>query len=142
MSENKTKPGEISVSQFVDSITNEARKQEAQSLINLFHRATGARAVMWGKAIVGFGYHHYVYESGREGDTPAVGFAIRKNALTFYGIIFYEQNKSNLKLLNELGPHSTGKGCLYIKKLRDVDLKILVRMITGAYADRNNSKES
>ncbi len=95
---------------------------------------TGESPQMWGSSIIGFGVHHYIYETGREGDTVKVGFAPRKQALVLYGLKFYEVN---IELLKNLGPHTSGKGCLYIKDLDAIDLPILKELILTAYASKS-----
>jgi Domain of unknown function (DU1801) len=96
-------------------------------------RATGEKAKMWGASIIGFGTYHYTYESGREGDTVLVGFSPRKPAMVLYGVT---GTKSAEALLAKLGKHATGKGCLYIKKLADVDQEVLEKLIVGAAAEK------
>jgi len=94
---------------------------------------------VWGPSIVAFGRHHYVHETGRSGDTVAIGFSVRKQALVLYGVSHDGQQEENVELAARLGPHSTGKGCLYIKKLSDVDLEILTVMVKNAYKHRANA---
>jgi hypothetical protein len=131
MAVNKTKPTEMSVAAFVDALTNQARRTDAKALIKLMSKATGERAKMWGPSIIGFGTYHYKYESGREGDTVLVGFSPRKAALVLYGVTGSENAAS---LLAKLGPHTTGKGCLYIKNFSDIDQNILEHLITRSVA--------
>ncbi len=131
--ENKTQPTDASVSQYLRSIEDERRRKDAKRFAKLAEEATGATPVMWGTGIVGFGSHHYAYASGREGDTAAVGFAARKNALAIYGLRDHEEN---VKLLKRLGPHGSGKGCLYIKDFSAIDTAVLKEMIKAAYAAR------
>ncbi len=131
MAANKTKPTEMSVAAFVDALTNQARRTDAKALIKLMAKATGERAKMWGPSIIGFGTYHYKYESGREGDTVLVGFSPRKAALVLYGVTGSENAES---LLSKLGPHTTGKGCLYIKNFSDIDQNILEQLITRSVA--------
>jgi hypothetical protein len=133
MAVNKTKPTEASVSAFVDALTEPARQLDARALIKLMERAAGEKAKMWGPSIIGFGTYHYKYESGREGDTVLVGFSPRKSALVLYGLTGSENSAS---LLSKLGPHTTGKGCLYIKKLSDVDQQTLGQLIVRAVAEK------
>ena len=92
---------------------------------------------MWGSSIVGFGTYHYVYETGREGDTVAVGIAARKEALVLYGLSQDQENKDSLA--NQLGPYTNGKGCIYIKKLSDVNLDVLGQMVANSFQHRNNA---
>jgi hypothetical protein len=134
-STNKTTPTDESVRAYIDRIENRQQRADAESLVAIMSAATGEPAVMWGTSIVGFGSHHYVYESGREGDTPTVAFSARKKALVLYGVARYAVDESaNEILLNDLGPHEMGKGCLYIASLQDVDTAVLKRMIVNAYS--------
>jgi hypothetical protein len=132
---NKTQPTDASVSQYLSSIEDEARRKDAKRFAKLAAEETGAKPVMWGTGIVGFGSMHYVYASGREGDTAAVGFAARKNALAVYGLINLDENAG---LLEKLGPHGTGKGCLYIKDLSEVHTGVLRKLVKKAYVARND----
>ena len=126
MAENKTKPTEISVSAFVSTIADESRRADAKALVKLMQGATGEKPKMWGTAIIGFGSYHYIYDSGREGDMPLVGFSPRKAATVLYLGLGAGGSEA---LLAKLGKHTTGKGCLYIKKLADVDRKVLDSLI-------------
>jgi hypothetical protein len=139
LANNKTLPTDESVLQFLESITDEPRRNDALQLLEIMQRATGISGKMWGSAIVGFGTHHYVYETGREGDTVAVGFSPRKQALTLYGLFHYEQNAEAIALASKLGTHTSGKGCVYIKHLSDVDLEVLTQMVAAAYTNRANT---
>ncbi len=129
MAENKTKPTEVTVSSFIDAITDETRRADAKALVKLMQSASGEKPKMWGPAIVGFGSHHYKYESGREGDSPIAAFSPRKAATVVYGVAGAE---SAAGLLAKLGKHTTGKGCLYIKKLSDIDPKVLSALVAKA----------
>ena len=131
MAENETKPTTLSVSAFLDACTDEARRTDANTLTNLMRKATGKEPTMWGSSIIGFDTYHYKYESGREGDMPIVGFAPRKAANVLYGAIGFD---GAAKLLSTLGNHTTGKGCLYIKRLADVDMKVLEKLLKKAVA--------
>ena len=139
MAANKTKPTAISVTSFVNALAEPAKRADAKTLIRLMKTATGQAARMWGPSIIGFGTHHYKYESGREGDTVLVGFSPRKPAMVLYGVMGSENAES---LLAKLGKHSTGKGCLYIKKLSDVDCEVLKELIVGSVAARLRSIKS
>src|SRR5664279_978543 len=132
MTANQTQPTDFSVEAFLASVDNPARRADAEVLTKIMAEVTGWPPVMWGAAIVGFGNYHYIYESGREGDTPVVSFAARKRALTLYGVIFYLNNEANRKLLGQLGPHTTGKGCLYIESLAKIDQSVLKTMVKNA----------
>jgi Domain of unknown function (DU1801) len=131
MAENKTKPTSVSVAAFVDALANDIRKSDAKSLIKLMQSATGEKPRMWGPSIIGFGSYHYRYDSGREGDSLIVGFSPRKAELVLYGVTGALEAAP---LLTKLGKHSMGKGCLYIKKLEDVDTTVLKEMIVKAFA--------
>jgi Domain of unknown function (DU1801) len=130
MAENKTKPTKISVPAFIDALTDQTRRADAKALIKLMKGVVGQKPQMWGPSIVGFGSYHYKYDSGREGDMPLVGFSPRKAALVLYNVIC-GGSKSELA---KLGKHTTGKGCLYIKKLADVDQEVLASMIGKSIA--------
>jgi hypothetical protein len=131
MAENKTKPTSQSVPAFLKEITDEAKRADAQTVIKLMQRATGEKAKMWGTSIIGFGSCHYKYASGHEGDMPLISFSPRKPALVLYGLTGFAGADATLA---KLGKHSMGKGCLYIKKLADVDGKVLETLITQAMA--------
>ena len=131
MAENKTKATTSSVGAFIDALTNPTRRSDAKVLVQLMQRASGEKPTMWGPSIVGFGSYHYRYDSGREGDMPLVGFSPRKAANVLYGILAPSEARA---LLTKLGKHTTGKGCLYIKKLADVDTSVLEALITHAVA--------
>jgi hypothetical protein len=128
MAENKTKQTNVSVSAFIDAITDKGRRADAKALVKLMQKAAGEKPKMWGPSIIGFGSHHYVYDSGREGDMPLVAFSPRKAATVLYGL------SSSEALLTKLGKHTRGKGCIYIKKLADVDQKVLEAMVVKSVA--------
>jgi hypothetical protein len=133
MAENKTKQTTVTVAAFIDAIEDPKRQAAAKALVKLLQRATGEKAKMWGPSIIGFGSYHYVYESGREGDMPLVGFSPRKPATVFYGL---SSAADSAALLPKLGKHTTGKGCLYVKDLADVDQKVLEEMVVKSVAAR------
>jgi hypothetical protein len=130
MAENKTKATKVSVAAFIDAIQDEARRSDAKALVKLMQKAAGEKPKMWGPSIVGFGSYHYVYDSGREGDMPLIAFSPRKAATVLYGL------GGSKALLPKLGKHTTGKGCVYIKKLADVDQKVLETIVAKAVAGR------
>jgi len=133
MAANKTNPTDVSVASFVNAVAEPVKRSDAKALIGLMKRATGDEPAMWGTSIIGFGIYHYTYESGREGDTVLVGFSPRKAALVLYGVT---GSKSAESLLAKLGKHTTGKGCLYIKRLSDVDQEVLKELIVRAVAEK------
>ena len=129
MAELKTKVTQGSVTTFLDSIPDETKRKDSNLLFKMMQEATKDEARMWGDSIVGFGDYHYVGKSGREGDWFLAGLSPRKQTLTLYMLGGWEQHD---KLLGKLGKHSLGKGCLYIKRLEDVDLSILNKLIVEA----------
>jgi hypothetical protein len=133
MAANKTKQTDVSVASFVNALTEPVKRSDAQALIGLMQRVTGESPKMWGTSIIGFGTCHYTYESGRQGDTVLVGFSPRKPATVLYGVT---GSKSAETLLAKLGKHTTGKGCLYIKKLSDVDPEVLEELMVKAVAEK------
>jgi hypothetical protein len=133
---NKTKPTKLSVTAFTNAITDPVRRADAKALTKLMQNAFGEKPRMWGPAIIGFGSCHYKYESGREGDMPVIAFSPRKAATVLYGLIGSGDAKA---LLARLGKHSTGKGCLYIKKLSDVDPLTLETLIVKVLAAKRPS---
>lgn len=126
MAENKTKPTKVSVTDFINSIDDSQKRADARKVAAMMRRATGKRAKMWGASIVGYGTYHYKYDSGREGDFMITGFSPRKQALTVYILAGFRNYGT---LMKKLGKHETGKSCLYIKRLSDVDEKVLERLI-------------
>ncbi|MFT5821656.1 MAG: hypothetical protein ACI8ZM_002910 [Crocinitomix sp.] len=126
MAENKTQPSSTSVSDFIDQVENEQKRNDAKTLLILFEKITGEKGMMWGPSIIGFGRYHYKYDSGREGDSMLAGFSPRKSALSLYIMAGFSKYDG---YLSKLGKFKTGKSCLYIKKLADVDIVILEAMI-------------
>ena len=127
MAEQKMKPNDQSVTAFLDKISDEARRAECYAVLGMMKRVTRTEPKLWGSGLVGFGSYHYKYESGHEGDCFVTGFASRKTALTLYltaGVDRYP------KLLAKLGKHKAGKGCLYIKKLDDINLAVLEDLVS------------
>ena len=129
MAENKTKPTKVSVTAFIKSIEDAQMRRDARKVAAMMREATGSRARMWGANIVGYGEYHYKYASGREGDFMIAGFSPRKQALTLYVIPGFKHFES---LMSKLGKYKTGKSCLYIKRLSDVDEQVLKRLIVGS----------
>ena len=134
MAENKTKATKLSVTAFIGALTDPARRADAKVLVKLMQSAAGEKPKMWGPSIVGFGTYHYKYDSGREGDMPVIGFSPRTAASVLYGLIGFSGAEA---LLAKLGKHTTGKGCLYIKKLSDVNVTVLESMLAKALAAKH-----
>lgn len=129
MAELKTKLNDESVEDFLNSVEDEQKKKDSFEVLNIMEQITGAEPKMWGSSIVGFGNYHYVYDSGREGDWFIAGFSPRKQALTLYimaGFSRYDE------LLQKLGKYKTGKSCLYVKNLQDIDLEVLKELIRSS----------
>ena len=137
----KTKPTKISVRDFIANVPNETRRKDAQTLLKLFEKVTGWKAQMWGPTIVGFGKYAYTYESGHSGDMCVVGFSPRGSSLSIYSGIYPEQPEA-AAILKTLGKHTHGKGCVYINKLEDVDMKAFEKLIrTGVTYMKKVAKE-
>ena len=128
--ENKTRPTAASVSAFIGAVENEKRRRDAKTLLAMMKKITGEKPKMWGPSIIGFGEYHYQYESGREGDMLNVGFSPRKANLVCYIMPGYGAFDD---VMARLGKHKTGKACLYINKLDDVDLATLEELIRRSY---------
>ena len=126
MAENKTKPTDASVDDYVASIVDEARRTDCRRLIRMMARVTGEPPRMWGPSIVGFGTYHYRYDSGREGDFFLTGFSSRKAELSLYVMAGFASFPA---LMAKLGRHRTGKSCLYVRRLADVDLEVLEELV-------------
>ncbi len=126
MAQNKTVPTDLSVEDFLNAVPDERKRKDSFAILELMQQVTGLEPTMWGDKIVGFGSYHYKYDSGREGDMMLTGFSPRKQNLSLY-IMGGLENYS--ALLEKLGKHSTGGSCLYIKRLDDVDLQTLKRLI-------------
>lgn len=132
MAEMKTKETDASVDAFLDTVQPERRKRDGQVLCELMQRVTGFEPKMWGPSLVGFGRYHYKYESGREGDLFLTGFSPRKSALSVYIMPGFSKYGS---LMDKLGKHKTGKSCLYINKLDDVNFNTLEELIRHSVDD-------
>jgi hypothetical protein len=129
VAELKTKLNEKSVTDFLDSVTDPKQRQDSQLILDLMQQITQAEPKMWGEAIVGFGSYHYKYASGREGDWFLTGFSPRKQNLTIYLMSGFEPFGD---LLGQLGKFKTGKGCLYLKKIEDVNWDVLKKLIQAS----------
>lgn len=133
MAEIKTKANDGDVNGFINSVDNEQKKKDGFALLEIFTQITGEQPKMWGSSIIGFGQYHYKSErSSQEGDWMLTGFSPRKQSLSLYLMMGFEEYED---LLKRLGKHKTGKGCLYINKLDDVDMDILKDLIKKSYAD-------
>ena len=133
MAENKTKATDVSVESYLSAIEDDTRRTDCETLARLMTKATQEQPTMWGTSIVGFGSYHYKYDSGREGDSPLIGYSSRKGDITLYlesSFPGYEE------FLSKLGKHKTGKGCLYIRQLSDVDQNVLKQLIVDSVAER------
>lgn len=126
MAELKTKPTDASVAAYIAAMPDARLRGDLETLLRLLSRVTKAEPRMWGEGMVGFGTYHYTYASGREGDWFVTGFAARKTNLTIYLMCGFEPLEAHL---SKLGKHKIGKGCLYVKSLADIDLKVLEAML-------------
>lgn len=131
MAENKTKPTTASVDDFIAAIENPRRRADTLTALEIYKEVTDLPPVMWGSSIIGFGSHHFVYETGREGNMPAASFSPRKANMTFYVDNKFEGAEA---LYARLGKHKKSVACLYINKLDDVDLDVLREVIARQYA--------
>ena len=129
MAENKTQRNDGDVRAYLESVSNRRRREDALALLAIMEELTGEPAEMWGASIVGFGSYHYKYKSGREGEFMLAGFAPRKQALTLYIMGGHERHAA---LYAQLGKYRTGKSCLYINKLADVDIEVLRKIISAS----------
>ena len=130
MAELKTKATKVSVKDFLKSVTDAQKKKDSLVLIDMMTKITKEKPKMWGPSIIGFGSYHYKYESGHEGDMCVVGFSPRKAAISIYISAGFEKRDS---LLKKLGKHKSAVACLYVKKLADVDLKVLEDLIKESF---------
>lgn len=135
MSENKTRPNNASVTSFLEAIDDDIKKQDCFTLLELMKKITGQPPVMWGPSIIGFGSYHYKYDSGREGDMLLTGFSPRKQNLTLYIMAGFDRYEN---LMQKLGKHKTGKSCLYIKHLSDMNISVLTELIKASYDHYNH----
>ena len=127
--QNKTVETKESVTTFLNAIADETKRKDCFAIAELMKKQSGFDAKMWGPAIVGFGAYHYKYDSGREGDAPLVAFSPRKNEISLYLSSGFEKRD---ELLKKFGKHKSAKGCVYIKKLEDVDTEVLKKMVTNS----------
>ena len=129
---NKTQATKASVTEFLNGIEDPDRRRDCKTIARIMREVSGKRATMWGSAMVGYGSYHYHYDSGREGDFFRIGFSPRKQDLTIYIMPGYTDFGA---LLSKLGKHRKGKSCLYLKRLTDVDMKVLERLIRAGWQD-------
>ena len=141
MAQTKTKPTQISVESFTDAVENPTRAADARTVCAMMERITGHEPKMWGPSIIGYSSYHYKYDSGHEGTMCRLGFSPRKAQLVLYALPDYMEGDEEAKrqadgeaeLLLRLGKHKTGKCCLYINKLADVDMEVLEELTTHAW---------
>ena len=132
MAKNKTKPTDASVEDYIASRANAQQRTDCRELMVLFKKVTRHSPRMWGPSIVGYGSYRYTYESGRTGEAPLAGFAIRGRELVVYLVAEGEEQRS---LLSKLGKHKMGKACLYFKQLADLDRSALEKLVVGSVAE-------
>jgi hypothetical protein len=126
MAEQKTKPTKTSVESYIDKIDDESVRDDSRELIKMMQKLTGEPPVMWGTSIIGFGKYHYKYASGHEGEACLAGFAPRKTNLTVYAYPVVPE------LMQKLGKYKGSKGCIYIKKLSDIDMQVLEKVVKAS----------
>ncbi|MGE7760465.1 DUF1801 domain-containing protein [Peribacillus sp. NPDC097895] len=126
MYQQKTKKTDSSVIEFIERIDNLKKREDAYELLDIFTKTTGFEAKMWGPSIIGFGTYHYKYESGHEGDAPLVGFSPRKAKISLY---FAPGDIKRGELLQAFGKHTSGKACVYINKVADININVLEELI-------------
>lgn len=131
MYKTKTHETDKDVTAFIEKVENIVKQNDSFTLIELFTKVTGFQPKMWGPTIIGFGTYHYKYESGHEGDAPLAGFSPRKDSIVLYTV---PDLKTREELLSKLGKHKSGKSCVYIKRLEDVDISIVEKLITQSIA--------
>ena len=134
MSDRKTRPTDASVDEVIESTPDVRRREDAREALGLMREVTGADPVVWGSSMIGFGRQPYTTADGKEREWFAVGLSPRKAALTFYGLTYYGSNDD---LLARLGPHTTGKGCLYVKELDALDRDVLTEMVRRAWRENH-----
>lgn len=128
--DRRTRPTDASADELVAAVADERRRSDAQQALALMREVSGVEPVVWGPSMVGFGIQSYTTSDGKEREWFRVGLAPRKAALTLYGLTFYGSNQD---LLDRLGPHTTGKGCLYLKRLSDVDQSVLRELVERSW---------
>lgn len=136
MYELKTKENDKSVMEFIEKVDSKSKREDALRLVDIFTETTGYQAKMWGESIIGFGAYHYKYKSGHEGDAPLVGFSPRKAKISLY---FATGDTQRENLLTEFGKHTTGKACVYINKVADIDVDVLKALINQSVTFLNKT---
>ncbi|MBB6498342.1 DUF1801 domain-containing protein [Pedobacter cryoconitis] len=131
MAKNKTTETTLNVNDFIDQLTDPVKKEDSSKLIAIMKNQTGFEAKLWGSSIIGFGSYHYKYESGHEGDAPLIGFSPRSSAISLYLACGFKERED---LLKQLGKYKTGKSCIYIKRLSDIDSVVLTKMIDLSFS--------
>jgi hypothetical protein len=139
MAKNKTQETELSVNDFILKIEDETKRNDAFTLLEILEKVSGFKAILWGPSIIGFGSYHYKYESGHEGDAPILAFSPRAAALTLYLSAGFEDREP---LLAQLGKHKASKGCLYIKKLADIDMAVFENILINQIEYTNKTYPS
>jgi len=129
MAKNKTTENDLSVEDYINNITDEKRREDVKKLVKIFEETSGFPPRMWGEAIIGFGSYHYKYASGHEGDAPLAGLSNRVAQISIY---VYPEDEMREKLLSELGKAKSAKACIYIKKLEDINIDILKKIIKNS----------
>jgi hypothetical protein len=129
MAKNKTTETDVNVAEFINNVENEVRRKDSFRLIEIFKSITGYEAKMWGPSMIGFGRYHYKYASGHEGDAPLAAFSPRKDSLVVYMATEFEKRE---ELLSQLGKHKSSKSCVYAKKLDDIDIEVLEKIIKNS----------
>lgn len=137
MAEIKTKPTAVNVKDFIAAVPDEQKRKDSLVLIDMMSKITKEKPKMWGPGIVGFGSYHYKYESGHEGDMCVTGFSPRKAAISVYILMGFNRSP---ELMKKLGKFKTGKSCLYVKKLADIDMKVLKELIEESVKYIKNKK--
>jgi hypothetical protein len=135
----KTTENELSVNDFIKKIPDVQRQKDALTIVDLMEKQSGFPAKMWGPAIIGFGSYHYKYESGHEGDAPIIGFSPRKAEFALYLSSAFDKRE---ELLQQFGKHKSGKACIYIKKMEDINVDVLNKMVAASlkYSKANKNK--
>lgn len=139
MSDLKTQKNDGDIFKFLENVDNQQRKEDSFKILSLMTKIVGEEPKMWGTSIIGYGSYHYKYESGREGDWFLTGFSPRKQNLTLYIMAGFDEYDD---LMSKLGKHKTGKSCLYINKLSDIDMDVLEQLVTKSVAHMTETTSS